>query len=217
MLKIKLLKNKKTKVLTLQAWLLIILIIFNLFILFKYKVYPFLATNKTVNAEILVVEGWLPDYALKNAVNEYKTNNYKIIITTGVPLLKGYYLSEYQNFANISKKTLIKLGLDETKIIAIPTKNVKKDRTYASAIAVRNWLNENKPRIKSINVYTLGSHSRRTLLLYNEAFNNDVIIGIYAHNNRDFKDKEWWTTSQGVRTVIGNFIAYIYAKFFFYP
>jgi hypothetical protein len=176
-----------------------------------------LATNKPVNADMLVVEGWLPDYALKDAVNEYNTNNYKFIITTGVPLLKGYYLSEYKDFANLSRETLIKLGVDETKIIAIPTKNVKKDRTYASAIAVRSWLNENKPSTKSINVYTLGSHSRRTLILYNEAFDNEVIIGVYAHNNKDFKDKEWWTTSQGVRTVIGNFIAYIYAKFFFYP
>ncbi|RLD59955.1 MAG: YdcF family protein [Bacteroidetes bacterium] len=217
MRKIKLFKEKKTKVLTLQAWLLIILIIFNIFILFKYKTYSFLATNKPVKAEILVVEGWLPDYALKDAVNEYNSHNYKFIVTTGVPLLKGYYLSEYKDFANLSKQTLIKLGVDETKIIAIPTKNVKRDRTYASAIAVKNWINNNKLNIKSINVYTLGSHSRRTLLLYDEAFDNKIIIGVYAHNNKDFEDDKWWTTSQGVRTVIGNFIAYIYAKFFFYP
>ena len=214
---IKLLKEKKTKVLTLQAWILIILLFFNFIIILKYNIYPFLSTNKPVKAEILVVEGWLPDYAFKDAVNEYNSHNYKFIVTSGGPLLKGYYLSNYKTYARLGKQTLIQLGVDEKKIIELPVKYVEKDRTYASAIVLKQWLEKNNQNIKSINVFTLGSHARRTLLLYNAAFDSKVIIGVYADNNKDFKNDKWWTTSQGVRTVTGNFIAYIYAKFFFYP
>lgn len=217
MFRIKLLKEKKTKVLTLQSWILIILILFNSIIIFKYNIYPFLSTNEPVKADVLVVEGWLPDYAFKDAVNEYNLHKYKFIVTSGGPLIKGYYLSEYKNFANLGKQILIKLGVDEKKIVTIPVKYVQKDRTYDSAIALKQWLAKNNKNIKSINVFTLGSHARRTLLLYNEAFEDSIVIGIYADKNKDFENDKWWTTSQGVRTVIGNFIAYIYAKFFFYP
>jgi len=36
-------------------------------------------------------------------------------------------------------------------------------------------------------------------------------------SNPDYNPKQWWRYSDGVREVIGESIAYIYAKFFFYP
>ena len=38
-----------------------------------------------------------------------------------------------------------------------------------------------------------------------------------AVSNPDYDLKDWWRYSDGVREVIGESIAYIYAKFFFYP
>jgi hypothetical protein len=48
--------------------------------------YNFLAQNDRVDAEILVVEGWLPEYALEEAIKEYKSHPYKKIVTTGGPI-----------------------------------------------------------------------------------------------------------------------------------
>jgi hypothetical protein len=36
-------------------------------------------------------------------------------------------------------------------------------------------------------------------------------------SNPDYNPKQWWRYSDGVREVIGESIAYIYAKFLFYP
>jgi hypothetical protein len=44
-----------------------------------------------------------------------------------------------------------------------------------------------------------------------------VTVGIIAVSNADYNPKQWWRYSDGVREVIGESIAYIYAKFLFYP
>jgi hypothetical protein len=48
--------------------------------------HPFLAMNVPVDAQILVVEGWLPNYALKAAAAEFNKGNYSVLVTTGGPI-----------------------------------------------------------------------------------------------------------------------------------
>ena len=43
-----------------------------------------LSLTKRVSANILLVEGWLPPYAIEMACNEFKNNGYSGIITTGL-------------------------------------------------------------------------------------------------------------------------------------
>jgi hypothetical protein len=44
----------------------------------------FLSKTQKVKANILVVEGWLPQYAVKMAAKEFLNNQYDLIITTGI-------------------------------------------------------------------------------------------------------------------------------------
>jgi hypothetical protein len=55
--------------------------------------FDYLSPNHpVVDADILVVEGWLPDSALKMAVREFHKGSYKMIITTGFPFRQGVLL-----------------------------------------------------------------------------------------------------------------------------
>ncbi len=45
----------------------------------------FLSLNRPVKSDVLVVEGWLPDYALEEAMAIYKREDYKKVITTCNP------------------------------------------------------------------------------------------------------------------------------------
>ena len=54
-------------------------------------------------------------------------------------------------------------------------------------------------------------------LLYQKALGKNVTVGIIAVSNPDYDPKDWWRYSDGVREVIGESLAYIYARFFFYP
>jgi Fe2+ transport system protein FeoA len=57
---------------------------------FKY-LSGYLSKSEQVKANILIVEGWLPDYALKIAYEEYQKNGYEYIITTGLKFPNDYY------------------------------------------------------------------------------------------------------------------------------
>ena len=99
----------------------------------------------------------------------------------------------------------------------VPAHVTGRDRTYSSAAALREWFREQGIDVRGINVITENVHARRTRLLFAEAFGPKVAIGIVAVPDPDYDPKYWWRYSEGVREVIGETIAYVYAKFFFYP
>jgi len=55
----------------------------------------FLAKTKKVNANVLLVEGWLPRYALKMAAKEFEEGGYEYILTSGLELPE--YLEMFSN------------------------------------------------------------------------------------------------------------------------
>lgn len=77
---------KKTKKKIIVAWALLSIIsgIVLFFFLTGEKLPQFLSETRKVDANLLIVEGWLPDSAIKMAYNEFKNNNYDLIITTGL-------------------------------------------------------------------------------------------------------------------------------------
>jgi hypothetical protein len=69
--------------------------------------------------------------------------------------------------------------------------------------------------VRGINVLTEEAHARRTRLLFQKAFGDEVKVGIISVPSPDYDSKHWWRYSEGVREVIGEGIAYIYARFLF--
>ena len=179
------------------------------------NLYPFLAVKAPLpSADILVVEGWLPDYAIEAAKGEFSRGNYRLLITTGLPLPRGYYLAEYKTFAELAAATLKKLDFDPEKLVAVPGPEVLRNRTYTSALALRQWLSSSEPEVNSINLYTLGPHARRSWLLYKRALSPPIQVGIIAAKPLDYEPETWWQTSEGVRTAISEALGYLYARFF---
>jgi hypothetical protein len=71
--------------------------------------------------------------------------------------------------------------------------------------------------VHSLNIVTEGVHARRTRLLFQKAFGENAAIGIIAVPNPDYDPKQWWRYSEGVREVVGETVAYLYAKLLFHP
>jgi uncharacterized SAM-binding protein YcdF (DUF218 family) len=92
-----------------------------------------------------------------------------------------------------------------------------RDRTYRSAVALRDWFREHNMAVHSINIVTEDAHGRRSRLLFEKAFGTGVKVGIISVPSPDYDATHWWRYSEGVREVIGEGIAYIYARFFFHP
>ena len=212
---LKLTKRKECWTLTFFGWSVLILSTTFFITIAVTSANQFLALERAVKAEILVVEGWLPDYALEKVVEEFRKHDYRKIVTLGGPIEIGSYLSEHKTYAELAGSTLKRLGIDEEFIATVPASREKKDRTYASALALKNWLHKSDLSISSMNIYSLGPHARRSWLLFNNVFDGRVEIGVLNTADRDYDPNYWWKTSNGVRSVLDELIAYCYARFFF--
>jgi uncharacterized SAM-binding protein YcdF (DUF218 family) len=181
-----------------------------------YATYPFLAVTHRVNADTLVVEGWVHQYAIRAAINELKASRYQRVFTTGGPVAgMGGYTNDYNTSATQAAAQLQAEGLSADVIQPVPARISDRDRTYSAARALRDWLGENHSSVRAINVLTQDVHARRTRLLFERALGERTAVGVIAVANPDYDAKHWWRYSEGVRDVISEAIAYLYAKFVF--
>ena len=213
-----LLKRKETWTLTWRGWMIALLLTAAFLAIGLWRVHPFLALNRPTKAEDLVVEGWIPEYALQKSVDEFQSHPYRRIFTSGGPVSAvGSPAADDDTYAYVAASRLRKLGLERSVVQMVPANATDRDRTYSSAVALRKWLNERGVSPHSINVVTLGVHARRTRLLYEKAFGDDVTVGVIAVEDREYNPRRWWRYSEGVREVISEGVAYLYARFLFHP
>jgi len=181
-------------------------------------VYPFLATTHRVNANILVVEGWIHEYAIRAALKEFQSNHYARIFTTGGPVEgTGGYINDYCTSASVGADLLRKNGLANGSVQMVPSRVMDRDRTYGSAVALRNWFRDHNMAVSGIDVVTEDLHARRTRLLFQKALGDKLTVGVIAIANPDYDAKHWWSYSEGVKQVVSEATAYIYTRFLFYP
>ncbi len=214
-MKIQIVTRKERWGLSGIGWILVIAIVILTPCVLAVTIYPFLAVTQRVNTDVLVVEGWVNEFGIRASVEEYKTGRYHSIFTTGGP--RPGALSDSDTAAATMADWLHYRGIPNEFLHSVPSHEVGRDRTFHAAVALRDWLRQHKSEIRNMNVVTEMAHARRTRLLYREAFGDNVAIGIIAAQNQDYDPKRWWCSSDGVRDVIGEAVAYTYAKLFFYP
>ncbi len=76
-----LLQWQQRLIFTIQLWILILGLIIFLIVISCMNIYSFLAVTSPLEADLLIVEGWMSDYAIKSAIAEfnqgiYQKNNY---------------------------------------------------------------------------------------------------------------------------------------------
>ncbi|KMP12152.1 hypothetical protein UR09_01760 [Candidatus Nitromaritima sp. SCGC AAA799-A02] len=208
---------RERRILTPLGWGTVFLVIGTLVLSIILNIYSFLAPTQPVQGDILVVEGWLPEYALDWVRKKFQNENRQLLVVTGGKLTVGYHLSKYKTWAHLGAETLREQGIRAEKILSIPSPDVQKDRTYATAVEVKKRLAEKSLTPQSIDVISFGPHSRRTWLMFKTVFQPQVQVGIIAIEPREYDSSRWWVSSAGVRTMISEVIAYLYARLIFSP
>lgn len=212
-----LLRRRQVLLPTWRGWLLIGFAVFWITFFAVRNVYAFLATADPLPGGVLVVEGWAADYALEAALAEFQSHHYDRIVVTGGPLEWGAPLSEYHSYAERGAAILVKWGLSTNVVQAVPSPRVRQDRTYTSARSLKAWCQDREIQLTRVHLMTEGPHARRSRLLYRKALGPGVVVGVTAIEVREYDPKHWWRYSAGVRGIIDESIAYLYARFLFHP
>lgn len=212
-----LLQRRQCIVPTWRGWLLLLLVFGGAGVIVVRGIYGFLAVNESVPGGILLVEGWSPDYVIDGAAEEFLHGGQTQVCVTGGPIEIGNALREYHTYAECGRAILLKAGVPDDVMHAIPAASVDRDRTYASAVALKRWIEQSGTTERRINIAGNGPHSRRTRLLYEKALGAGFQVGIFNIEEKTFDPTAWWKTSQGFRAVVDEVIAYTYARFVFSP
>jgi hypothetical protein len=199
-----------------MGWLIVIVVTVTAGVIGAMAAYPFLAVTERTGGEVLVVEGWIPSDAIGGAAAEFGRGQYRYLVVvlgmnekadSGSQMDKGNHVVDW----------LTKYGVPSQDIQAISYETGNRDRTYHGAVAVRQWLTAHAHEVKALDVVTAGTHARRSRLLYEKAFGRAISVGVIAIRSGGYDPAHWWRSSEGIREVPFEAIAYLYARFLFSP
>ena len=170
----------------------------------------FLSVSSPVGGQFLVVEGWMPVYAYREAAAQFRRGGYQKAIAATTLQYDGDLSDDLQEHSGAEK--LIRFGLPADMVVMVSSPQIHKDRTFHAAMTVKDWLQHEGLTSASIDVVTVGAHARRSRLLYEKAFGDAVKVGVISIPDRRFDPDHWWRSSEGVRSVVDEFVAYLYVR-----
>ena len=83
---------RERRLLTFSGWIVLLMTFGSVLLSIVLFIHPFLAPIKPVGGNILVVEGWFPDYVLKKVKDRFEKGPYKLLVTVGQKYAVGHPL-----------------------------------------------------------------------------------------------------------------------------
>jgi hypothetical protein len=203
--------RRERLVLTWPARLLAIAILAALVTVTGRELGSFLTVTSPVGADFMVVEAWMPTFAFREAAAVFHKGAYRKAIAAGT--------LDWDEDVELRQQSggdrLVRFGIPRDQVAEASSDGFQHDRTFHAAMAVKQLLREKGLRTVSVDLVTIGAHARRSRLLYQLALGPEIKVGVIAIKDRRFDVNHWWRSSPGVRAVMGEGIAYLYAKLFF--
>lgn len=213
-----LLERKPRWGLSARGWLWLMGLSLGVAVLVAFCLHPFLSVTHRLDTDILVVEGWVHGNIIRAAAAEYTNGSYRRVFTTGGPVHgSASYVNDFNTAASVGADLLKAAGLPPDVVQMVPCRVKDRDRTFSSALALGAWFQTNNVSVTRVNVVSEGVHARRTWYLYQKALGPKVSVGIICFPDEEYPPDRWWRYSEGVRDTLGELIAYLYARFFFWP
>ncbi len=169
-------------------------------------------------ARTLVVEGWLSRAELREAIALRRSGRYERVLTTGGLIDPDQDVGGWQNFAARAAAILREdAAASAVPVIAVPAPQTLQERTYLSAVQVREWAAQAGVRLDAIDVYTLGVHARRSRQVYRLALGDAVEVGVIAVPPVEYDGPRWWTSSSGAKNTLGELVSLAWTSCCFWP
>lgn len=167
------------------------------------------ATSRLPGAEVLMVEGWIGEEAVRAAGTEFRQHGYRYVVATGC-LANERWASDHWSYADVAERELIRVGIPQGQVIAASAGEVKRGRTYQSAAAAWQALRARGIEPKSINVFTTGPHAARSRLVFAKVYGPETKVGVIDWTPSDREAGPWWRSSERARELIVETAGYLF-------
>lgn len=162
-------------------------------------------------AALLIVEGWMSEDDLRQVLVAVRPGHYGQVVAIGGPIVSW---SAFPSHAERAADYLRRGGLPAR---AVPGITARTERTYTSALTVRDWARREGLAVSSVDVYSPGVHARRSLLLQRLAWGPGVTVGVRSTQPAEYDATRWWTSSDGTKSVLNEALSLAWTKCCFWP
>jgi len=169
----------------------------------------FLSYTDRLPAEVLVVEAWIGRNGVRAAAREFEQRGYEYIVTSGGTASECWEENTL-SYAEMADRELIRSGIPKERISVAPSKSSETRRTYESALAVSDALQRRNIKPKAFNVFTLGSHARRSRLVFAKVEGPLTKVGVVAWTPTDIGSDPWWWSSERTKDLITETVGYAF-------
>jgi uncharacterized SAM-binding protein YcdF (DUF218 family) len=196
---------------TLLGWVVLILLAGTIPLFWVLQAENFLSLNRPVQAEILVVEGWIDVEGADAAAIILKQPHspYKYVVAAGSLTGEIWNKRRWSN-AEIAAIELHREGVPTDQIIVADTGAVESQRTFATAVAARRALEQKGIAVSAINVFTRGPHARRSRLIFSKVFGSRVMVGVISWTPPGYDSGPWWKSSERSNDIIRETVGYFF-------
>lgn len=165
-------------------------------------------------APVLVIEGWLGEDELDQAIAIFRRGRYQRAVTSGGPIES---FATFPTYAERAADYLRRHGLAGAALDAVPVPHTAQDRTFASAVWVRDWAAREGVAMGAFDVVSRDAHARRTRLLYRMAFGPEARVGVLSTSPTSYDAQRWWTSSTAFKSLLGEALSLAWTKCCFWP
>jgi uncharacterized SAM-binding protein YcdF (DUF218 family) len=169
----------------------------------------FLSLTERRPAEILVVEGWIGATGLRGAAAEFSQGGYRYVVTTGGLADDRWNLQRW-SYVDAAGRILMQAGVPQDKILPAPSEHVERQRTYQTAVAARQALEARGIQPQALNVFTLGSHARRSRLVFAKVFGATTNVGVISWEPPGSLTERWWLSSERSEDMLKETVGYAF-------
>lgn len=168
-------------------------------------------------ADTLVVEGWMEPHDLDEAAETFRRGGYRRLLTTGGPTDKWSAADGFASYADRAADYLHHHGIAADRLVTVPAPASAQDRSFLSAVMVREWAARTSTHLDALDLFSVGAHTRRSRMVYRMALGPSVDVGAIAARPLSFDADRWWTTSAGVKSVMGEMLSIAWTGCCFWP
>jgi hypothetical protein len=199
---------------TWKGWLLLLFVIATPLGAWAWLGEPFLARTERLPADTLVIESWIQADGLHAAAAEYLSGNYRHLVITG-GLTGSHGTKRRRSYAAIAEKELVDAGIAHDLIIVAPVPDVENQRTHAMAVAAQRTLEARRIHPVALNVFTAGTHARRSQLVYSHVFSPATKVGVISWTPEERSAAmPWWKSSERTLDLMKETLGYTYELLF---
>lgn len=98
---------------------------------------------------------------------------------------------------------LISEKIPDSVVIAVETNHKIRSKTYTSALDVKRWIEKNNQvKHRSVTIFTMGPHARRSYVSFLKAFGEYADIGVIAARDTRITSGNWYKTLRGWKEIV---------------